>query len=841
MMRKQMSRDYLKSVDLESILQQLVRDALEAKPDDALAFAADWTRKKMSQRPGGSPSPDNSNNNSGGLGAAAGSPTSPLATTTSNKKRSSPLSAQDSTGTDDSKKRDCATPPMSGRSDSGKLMGALARGSQDEVLKNQVSVNIKAKSADADLDANDPVSVVRYSWRMRTEDEDDNFLLHFSDLVLNVLFTQHPSLRALLDAIGVSTETAADALSGVWSQIILGDASPSKVARTVMQKFNAFAPLDSPKRAVLLRVRQRHFHYLLCSTLYAAECVFTPNTWRQIGSDWLQVFGDNLEEIQSAVFDEQIVIASLSADKKSALDSDFEKSVLLTTCSLARHSAIDTVKGIWLEMTAAQQERICRKFFAVLFTQHRTLIRLFVDEDKETAEGESLVDQAPVKELQVILTQVLRGFLSVEGIAALAERHAVDGGVPQRYLHYALSGLLTALSLELGPKRWDSQVSEAWRVFITRVLDSVGLGFDAAETKRKQARGEVVDEAEHQQSGCSRTAAEKNDASQSVDSGLKMRQDDPPKLEATNAGSAFSVAAECWTYLSESRTGAEISETFFNILFTQHPAMAKTVVRTNSELSEIMGVLPDLFSGVCNCEIAESDLREMGARLTGRGIDEQKADRACAAAMSVFAILLGITVFREREDALQTVCRYITDNILFGVQNSAAVLAARAPEIIVFESWSGIIDKEGVIRKAIEVMRIQHRSLTRDLLDGLDMDELAKAMVEFVTKSLAPQSSSSSSSTVSELNVLANTGTNLNNSNNSVIRLSDEEAQAFVDKLKAKCEEKQRPVDKKFATYFAFSFQSAVGIILGSSRFESVAHHWQSEMEKVTKRFADMM
>ena len=136
-------------------------------------------------------------------------------------------------------------------------------------------------------------------------------------------------------------------------------------------------------------------------------------------------------------------------------------------------------------------------------------------------------------------------------------------------------------------------------------------------------------------------------------------------------------------------------------------------------------------------------------------------------------------------------------------------------------------------------MKIQHRSLTRDLLDGLDTDELAKMLVEFVTKSLAPQSNNNNVVGVSESNVLSSTTTTT--TNNSLIRLTDEEAQAFVDKLKAKCEEKQRPVDKKFATYFAFSFQSAVGIILGSSRFESVSHHWQSEMEKVTKRFADMM
>lgn len=798
--------EFLKSIDLDSILQQLVRDALDLKPDDALVFAAEWTRKKLSQRAGGAVS------------------------------RNSPLCTQQSTDTVDSSAegahptmaRKNSSPGASATSDSG-------RRSTDNVLKSQLSIDIARakKSPDSDLDVNDASSVVLYSWRMRIQDESDHFMLDFCDLVLNVLFTEHPSLRCLfVDDLHVSPDDASQNLAILLSQIIYRNATPAQVAKQVLRQWNQFAPPESPRRTTILLLRQRHFHYLLCCILYAAECVFTRSTWKQIGADWLKVFGDTLQEVQNAVFDEQVVVASFSS--KDALDSEFERSILLTATSLTRHSAVDVVKGVWLGMSAAQQEKICRKFFAVLFTQHRTVIRLFVDEDRESFEGDSLVDRAPVKELQVILTQVLRGFLSLEGISQLAARHAVEGGVPQRYLHYALSCMLTALGLELGPSRMEPTVADAWRVFITRLLDAVAEGIEKVEegrTKNEAAagdqqrgggdddvrdkddkRGEITAAAKNRHLSCSRSDAEGSRVCQEVDSGLKLRVDDPPKLESMNAGSAFDVAAECWSALRDRQSASEISETFFNILFTQHPAMAKTTLKNNGELSELMAFLPSLFPEVCRSELAEADLREMGAKLTGRGIDEQKAEHAIAAAMSVFAVSLGISVFREREEALQTVCRFITDNVLFGIQNSAAVLAARAPEVIVNECWLAVVDKGAVIRKATEVMKIQHRSLARDLVDDVeDVDAFVALCVQVVTKILSPAG------------------------------LSHDEVKGIVETLKAKCAEKQRPFDKKIATYIAFSFQSAIGIILGSSRFETVSHHWNRQMEKITKKFSDLM
>ena len=119
----------------------------------------------------------------------------------------------------------------------------------------------------------------------------------------------------------------------------------------------------------------------MCSILYSVECIFTRATWKQISNDWLKIIGDTVQACQNAIFDEQIVVAS-SASNKESLDSDFEKTTVLTTTSLDRQTPVDIVKGIWLGITSAQQEKICRKFFAVLFTQHRTVIRFFVDEDK---------------------------------------------------------------------------------------------------------------------------------------------------------------------------------------------------------------------------------------------------------------------------------------------------------------------------------------------------------------------------------------------------------------------------------------------------------------------------
>jgi hypothetical protein len=797
--------EFLKSIDLDTILQQLVRDALDAKPDDALSFAAEWTRKRLHQR---------NRENHQQHAAATGN--------------NSPLTAIASGVTDG---KDSSTPPVSARSDGG----PMNRRSSDNVLKSH-TITVKtgatvAGSGGEILDVNDPQSVVTYTWKARTQDEPETFLLEFCDLALNVLFSQHPSLkRVFIEDIGLTTEAAAESLAMILHPIVYKKASPEEVAKKVMQAWKAFVAREDsqanktvqPSMAVMiLWVRQRHFHYLMCAILYAVECIVTRATWKQIGTDWLKIIGDAVQACQNAVFDEQIVVASTIS--RESLDNEYEQSMVLTTTSLDRQTPVDIVKGIWLGMTAAQQEKICRKFFAVLFTQHRTVIRFFVDEDKESAEGDSLVDRAPTKELQVILTQVLRGFLSLEGISKMAARHLAGQDIPQRYLHYGLSCMLTALGLELGAKRMDAKVSEAWRVFITRLLDAVAQGIEEAKyndesNKPKEGGDENTNNNNNnnkaKSSGCSQTVDQQRSVSQQVDSGLKLKIDDANKLDhfSSSGHSPFSIAAECWTALRERNSATEISEIFFNILFTQHPMLAKTILKNNSEYSELIAFLPSLFSEVCHCEISDTDLREMGARLTGRGIDEQKADHVVAAAMSVFAIQLGMNVFREREEALQTVVRFITDNILYGSQNSVAVLAARAPEVIVLECWNSIVDKQAVIKKALEVMKIQHRSLTRDLLDGVedDMDGFLKMCVDFVAGVL--------------------TG-----------KIHDEEIQRVVGKLKAKCEEKQRPIDKKFITYFCFSFQSAVGIILGTSRFETVSHHWTSQVEKANKKITEMM
>lgn len=778
--------EYLKSINFDEILQQLVRDALDEKPTDALAFAAAWTAKKLAVR------------DQGKTPAAASS----VDTRDTKCAGASPLDAP-------------MSPPGCPRGDSSKLM-------LDGSGKKTTVVEVKNVKECATLDVNDPLSVVSYSWQVKLESTDPaevgTFLVDFAALVYNIFVSTHPSLRALF--VDERTTTEADVVAAIAhfiGLIVTRRPSTHEFCKQVMQRFSLFAPAMSPQSAILLRVRERHINYMLTSILYAAEQVYTPSTWKQIGSSWLGAFGAYAEELRSTVREAQASIAELdstpfaTASRRTsavndelllspspaladALDSEFEACISKASASwtFVKVNPVDAVKGVWLFLTPLQQERICRKFFAVLFTQHRASVtRYFVDDDSD---AESLVEQAPVKELQIILTQLIRGFLSLEGVQKLAKERAMayTAGIEQRHLHYALSCMLTALSLELGAKRMAPACSEAWRHFLTRVLDAVSEGVDEAQGTLSPKCSQASDAARY--------------SSELVEKGLKLKIDDDNRLEIVTQTSPFIIASECWSAMAVNdggRTRVELSEMFFNVLFTQHPALNKTLFRNAQEESAATSYLPTLVQQVLDGHLSTSDLRVIGATaLTGRGLDEQKAEHVVAAAMSVCALTLGITNFREREEQLREVVHFIAYNLVHGAQNSAAVLAARAPDVIVAESWTTMTNKEAAIRKAIDVLRIQHRALTNAVLEGIDEQSFFPQAAVAVTAALTST-------------------------------LQPEDAKELLSKLKARSG--GRPIEKKHITYICMAVQSAVGILLGS-RYQNMplAAHWTKQVERIS-------
>jgi hypothetical protein len=761
--------DYLKSIDMHALLQEVVRDALEHKPADALAFLAEWAKTKLELR------------------AAANAPS---ASTAASSPRPEPL-------------------PSS------------SEDSADRVLSSQ-SIDVTSTHG-SEFDLRDPGSVVAYTWRQRSAAEPGTFARDFSRLVLNVLLTQHPSMRRFfVEDAGLGVDAAALKLEALLRQVASRTLSAYEAAKAILLDARAWAAAHPQHGTLVLRLRERHFHYALCAMLGVAKMVLSERTWRTVGDAWLRCLGEFVQEVEDAICGEQLLVAARSAH--DALDSDFERRVLVTTTSLVRKSSVDVVKGIWLALAPLQQERVCRKFFAVLITQHRSLARWFVSDDADCEDA--IVELAPVAELQAILTQVLRGFLSLEAIAKMAQQRVAGRSdhVEHRHLQHALSCMLTALKLELGV-RMDAKICEAWRDVLTRVLDAVASGIAAPGAAAAAATAAMPAVPTAGASAAASSSVEPGKATlkaqlsplwgisaeaqkrivEQVDSGLKVHIDDPPKLEKNEGASAFSVAAECWAAALQTLTSAELADQYLGILFTQHRTLQKSVLRGQDEYSQLLAHVPALFEEVVSCRVSASDLRDIGAHLTGRGLDEQKAEHCIAAAMSLFAITLGIAVFREREEALREVCAFITDNILFGVQHSAAVLSGRAPAVIVNESWSGIVDKAAVARSVVDIMRIQHRSLTRDMLNGIELESFLPRAGSFITRALAGD-------------------------------MPDAEVAAAVDALRAQLGP-ERPLEAKVVTYLVNSLHAAVAIALGH-RFEQISAKWTAHIEALAKRFA---
>jgi hemoglobin-like flavoprotein len=347
----------------------------------------------------------------------------------------------------------------------------------------------------------------------------------------NTLFLQHPSLRTRLFKdvdINVLSASIIEAITALLDNRIDEDAlvNLGKV------------------HGVGRGAQNRHFVYILLAALSALSR-HTPNfaamreAWRlklTHACDLLRKGANNCDEGSNENFTQGpgCVTALPEATSKELYSSFSDK------------SPFDVVHDSWAAIPDKNQ--LVTRFFTVLLTQHSSLLKsVLKDVDLEGL----------IPTVVTYLTAFVDGEKPTSDLKTLAQVHGRPRNLQMKHLHYFLSAALTALSITIGSNY--PAVSEHWHQVLSMFIDEIAIGAGCNTEESFVATDSLS------------VLPATSPLTKKPDGGADA--DDKDK-NLTDADCITSVRGS-WEAIGTLNKRKDVVDTFFHILFTQHPSVKR--------------------------------------------------------------------------------------------------------------------------------------------------------------------------------------------------------------------------------------------------------------------------